>query len=233
MKKREEKNGKERITAVKEKRMAFIELAGYVLFMVWCTYEIYLIDTGGLWIGVLWYFFQLAIVILLVVKVDKQRLCDIGLKKPVFWDIPKGLLLGCCMFAAQQIPLLLMGMDYSAFAMAPDWGFMIGMSLYCFLCVGIVEELIFRGFILHKTQALCKSRVVCVGGNCLLFYAVHLFPLRFVFGEFYSIAVNTVLLCLYFYQSKNKSLVPLMIAHGFYDVLTSVALPIFVFWAKS
>lgn len=233
MKKREEKNGKKRITAVKEKRMAFIELAGYVLFMVWCTYEIYLIDTGGLWIGALWYIFQLAIVILLVVKVDKQRLCDIGLKKPVFWDIPKGLLLGCCMFAAQQIPLLLMGMDYSAFAMAPDQGFMMGMSVYYFLCVGVVEELIFRGFILHKTQALCKSRVVCVGINCLLFYAVHLFPLRFVFGEFYSIAVNTVLLCLYFYKSKNKSLVPLMIAHGFYDVLTSVALPIFVFWAKS
>lgn len=233
MKKREEKNGEERINAVKEKRMAFIELAGYVLFMVWCTYEIYLIDTGGLLIGALWYFFQLAIIVLLVVKADKQRLRDIGLKKPVFWDVPKGLLLGCCMFAAQQMPLLFMGMDYSAFAMAPDRGFMIGMSVYCFLCVGVVEELMFRGFILHKTQALCKSRVVCVGINCLLFYAVHLFPLRFVFGEFYSIAVNTVLLCLYFYKSKNKSLVPLMIAHGFYDVLTSVLLPVFVFGAKS
>lgn len=233
MKKREEKNGEERINAVKEKRMAFIELAGYVLFMVWCTYEIYLIDTGGLLIGALWYFFQLAIIVLLVVKADKQRLRDIGLKKPVFWDVPKGLLLGCCMFAAQQMPLLFMGMDYSAFAMAPDWGFMIGMSVYCFVCVGVVEELMFRGFILHKTQALCKSQGVCVGINCLLFYAVHLFPLRFVFGEFYSIAVNTVLLCLYFYQSKNKSLVPLMIAHGFYDVLTSVLLPVFVFWAKS
>ena len=69
-----------------------------------------------------------------------------------------------------------------------------------------------------------------MGINGLLFYAVHLFPLRFVFGEFYSIAVNTALLCLYFYKSKNKSLVPLMIAHGFYDVLTSVALPVFVFW---
>lgn len=230
MKKREEKNGEERITAVKEKRMAFIELAGYVLFMVWCTYVVSLIDTGGLLLGALAYFFQLAVTVFWVVKADKQRLCDIGLKKPVFWDIPKGLLLGCCMFAAQQIPLLLMGMDYSAFAMAPDRGFMIGMSLYCFLCVGVVEELMFRGFILHKTQALCKSRVVCVGMNGLLFYAVHLFPLRFVFGEFYSIAVNTVLLCLYFYKSKNKSLVSLMIAHGFYDVLTSVALPVFVFW---
>ena len=46
MKKREEKNGEERIAAVKEKRMAFIELAGYVLFMVWCTYVVSLIDTG-------------------------------------------------------------------------------------------------------------------------------------------------------------------------------------------
>lgn len=224
MKKREAKNGE-------EKRMAFLELAGYVLFMVWCTYVVSLIDAGGLLLGALAYFFQLAVTVLWVVKADRQRLWDIGLKKPVFWDIPKGLLLGCCMFAAQQLPLLLMGMDYSAFAMAPDWGYVVGTSLYCFLCVGVVEELMFRGFILHKTRVLYKSRILCVGMNGLLFYVMHLFPLRFVFGEFYSIAVNTVILCVYFFRSKDKSLVPLMIAHGLYDVLTSVALPVFVFYA--
>ena len=229
METKEGKSGK-MVLQRKEKIIAFAELAGYVLYVMWCTYDMHL-DKGGLWTGVLSYLFQFVITILLVVNADKQRICDIGLKRPVIWDIPKGLLLGCCMYAAQQLPLLLMGMDYSAYAMAPDWGYMIGMSLYCFLCVGVVEEVMFRGFILHKTQALCNSRAVCVGINIVLFYAVHLFPLRFVFGEFYSIAVNVVFLCVYFFRSKNKSLVPLIVAHGFYDVLTSVLLPVFVYWA--
>ena len=119
METKEGKSGK-MVLQRKEKIIAFAELAGYVLYVMWCTYNMHL-DTGGLWTGVLSYLFQFVITILLVVKADKQRICDIGLKRPVIWDIPKGLLLGCCMFAAQQLPLLLMGMDYSAYAMAPDW----------------------------------------------------------------------------------------------------------------
>ncbi|WP_418884311.1 CPBP family intramembrane glutamic endopeptidase [Anaerotignum propionicum] len=34
------------------------------------------------------------------------------------------------------------------------------MSLYCFLCVGVTEELIFRGFILPKTQELSNRKVI-------------------------------------------------------------------------
>lgn len=231
-----EKNGAVKIEGMTalgrvQKWKALAMLAGYFLFVMWCAYAMYAIDTGGLWLGALLYFVQFVVTVFLVMKVDKQPVLAIGLKKPLFWDIPKGLLLGCGMFTVQQLPLVLMGADYSGYAMEPDFGAMLGVSLYCFLCVGVVEELMFRGFILHKTQQIWKSRAVCVGVNIVLFYAVHLFPLRFVFGEFYSIAVNAVILCVYFYRSKRKSLVPLMVAHGFYDVMTSVALPVVVFYA--
>lgn len=188
-----------------------------------------ILKADGLWTGILAYLSSVLIIILYVTKAEQKPLAAIGLKKFSLSDIPSGLLLGFLLFVIQQIPLLMMKMDYSAFAYAPDWGSVIIMSLYCIFCVGLSEEIIFRGFILHKTQELCKIRVVAVIMNCLLFYAIHWRPSGFVFGEFFSTTVNTVILCIYYYKSKNKSIVPLIIAHGFYDILTSCLLPAFLF----
>lgn len=190
------------------------------------------LNADGLWVGILTYLMSAVVIVQYVVKIEKKPISYIGLKEPALSDIPKGLLLGVCMFAVQQIPLLLMRVDYSVFAAEPDWGNIIIMSLYCFLCVGLTEELIFRGFILQKTQELSNRKVIIVAINCLLFYAFHWPPVRFVFGEFFNITVNTLFLCIYFYKSKNKSIVPLMIAHGFYDILTAYLLPAFLYIAR-
>lgn len=70
-------------------------------------------DADGLWVGIASYVLSAAVVLLYVVKIEKKPVSYIGLKKPTFLDIPKGLLLGLGMFLVQQIPLLLMKMDYS------------------------------------------------------------------------------------------------------------------------
>lgn len=184
----------------------------------------------GLWVGILTYLVSSVILLGYVIMVEKKPIAYLGLKRPRLSDISKGLILGLCMFLVQQIPLLLMGMDYSVLAAAPDWGNIIRMSFYCFLCVGLTEELIFRGFILQKTQEICKAKTVIIAVNCFLFYAVHWPPVRFVFGEFFNIAVNTLFLCLYFYKSKNKSIVPLIVAHGFYDILAAYLLPVIIYY---
>lgn len=185
---------------------------------------------SNLLVGVLAYFIFGAILIFYVRKMEKAPLSSLGLKKIRFADVVKGLLLGICMFIAQQIPLLILKMDYSAYAMAPDPFYIIVMPLYCFFCVGLVEELIFRGFILQKTLAVCHSKTVSILINILLFYAVHFLPaMRFSFGEFYSIAVNVLFLSIYFLKSKDRTLIPLIVAHGFYDTLTSVLLPLFIY----
>lgn len=191
-----------------------------------------ILNADGLWVGILTYLSSAAVIVLYVVKIEKKPIAYVGLKKLAISDIPKGLLLGVCMFAVQQIPLLLMRVDYSVFAKEPDWGNIMIMSLYCFFCVGLTEELIFRGFILQKSQELSNRKVIIVAINCLLFYAFHWPPVRFVFGEFFNITVNTLFLCIYFYKSKNKSIVPLMIAHGFYDILTAYLLPAFLYIAR-
>lgn len=185
---------------------------------------------SNLLVGVLAYFIFGGSLIFYVKKIEKAPLSSLGLKTIRLSDIAKGLILGICMFIAQQIPLLILKMDYSAYAMAPDPVYIIVMSLYCFFCVGFVEELIFRGFILQKTLVICHSKTISILINIVLFYAVHLFPaMRFSFGEFYNIAVNVLFLSIFYFKSKDKTLIPLIVAHGFYDTLTSVLLPLFIY----
>ena len=186
----------------------------------------------GRWTGVPVYLLPCAALIFYVGKIKKRPLSSIGLKKFRLQDIPTGLLLGFGMFLIQQIPLLLMKIDYSVYAMQPDPDYIIGTSLYCFLYAGFAEELIFRGFILHRTLSVCRSKVLSVLINILLFYAAHFSAMQFVFGEFYNIATNVLILCICLFLSRRKSIVPLMIAHGFYDMLTSVLLPLFIFFGN-
>ncbi len=218
-----------------DKRKEILEvIMCFFLMIVWTVFIGWLemiFELNGLGLGVLAYLIPVLALIIYVLKIEKAPISSIGLDKICLPDIPKGLLLGFCMFVVQQIPLIIIKMDYSVYAMPPDLGYIVVMSLYCILCVGLMEELVFRGFILQKTQVVCSSKIISIGINILFFYAVHWSSMQFTFGEFYNIAVNVLLLCLYFFKSKRKSIIPLIIAHGFYDILTSVLLPILIFFS--
>ena len=185
---------------------------------------------GGLWIGVLSYWFPCAVIVLYILKAEKKPLSSFGLKRMKPRNILEGLGLGILMFIVQQIPLLIIGMDYSLLSMAPNAPYILMTTLYCFFCVGFAEELIFRGFLLQKTLDVCHIKWICVVINMILFYAIHWSSLPHGFGGFYSIAANVLILCIYYLSRKEKSLVPLMIGHGFYDTLVSVILPVFVYY---
>lgn len=218
------------------KKKAFLEIIFLFILMMILTAVINFsekfLHSAGRLDGVLFYLLPCAVILIYVSKVEKAPLASIGLTSFCFQDVSAGLLLGFCMFVVQQIPLLILKMDYSAYAIAPEPGYIITTSLYCFLCVGFAEELIFRGFILHKTLSVCPSKILSVAINILLFYAIHWSSMQFVFGEFYTLSTNVIILCVFLFCSKKKSLFPLMIAHGFYDILTSVILPVSVFLVR-
>lgn len=189
-------------------------------------------EGAGLFAGVLAYWIPCAVLIFYVLKVEKRPLSYLGLKPVRMRHILDGLGLGICMFIVQQIPLLLMKMDYSVYAMMPDAVYIVVMLFYCIFCVGFAEELIFRGFLLKKTLDIFPQKWVCVGINILFFYLIHWFTMQHTFGEFYNLATNVVILCIYLFRKKEGTIVPLVIAHGFYDVLTSVGLPVFAYLLK-
>ena len=57
----------------------------------------------GLWLGILTYWLSSIILILYILKVEKEPLSSIGLKRICFKNIFEGLGLGVVMFIAQQI----------------------------------------------------------------------------------------------------------------------------------
>ena len=183
----------------------------------------------GLWLGILTYWLPSIILILYILKVEKEPLSSIGLKRICFKNIFEGLGLGFVMFIAQQIPLLIMGIDYSVFSMKPDFFYILITTFYCFFCVGFAEELIFRGFLFKKTLDICRIKWISIVINIILFYVIHWTSLPHNFGGIYNIAINTLILCIYYLLRTEKTLIPLMVGHGFYDTLTSVILPIFIY----
>lgn len=184
----------------------------------------------SLWWGVAPYLVSTALILMYIKLVEKKPLSSIGLTRVSLPDVTMGLGLGLIMFVIQQIPLVALGIDYSIYAAPPDWSHILIMSIFCIVCVGLSEEIAFRGFILHKSNDLFNSKVIAVIINCLLFYMFHWPPVRFVFGEFFNTTLNTIILCIFLYRSKKKGIAPLIIAHGFYDILSSCLLPVVAYY---
>lgn len=189
-----------------------------------------LLHTDSLWMGVLAYAFIAVPILIYVSRVEKKPLSSIGLYRATVKDILIGVIIGIVMFSAQQVPLLIMGTNYQMFAAPPDWQRILIMSIFCIVCVGFTEELMMRGFILHKSMLLFNNRVLAVILNCIIFYMIHWPPIRFVFNEFFNITLNTLILCGYFFLSRKKSIVPLMVAHGVYDIITAYLLPVAAYY---
>lgn len=189
-----------------------------------------LLHTDSLWIGVLTYVCVAAPILMYISLVEKKPLSSIGLYRITINELLIGVVIGIVMFLVQQLPFLIMGVDYKMFAAPPDWQRIIVMSVYCIVCVGFTEELMLRGFILHKSMLLFNNKVLAVILNCIVFYIIHWPPIRFVFGEFFNATLNTLILCGYFFISRKRSIVPLMIAHGVYDIISAYLLPVAVYY---
>lgn len=180
------------------------------------------------WWGVVYFALTTLAILTYVVRMDKKPLRCIGLLPLTIHDIGVGVILGIILFCVQQIPMIAMGMDYKQFAAPPDWFQLLTSFVYILLCVGVGEEIAFRGFILHKSNELFRSKIIAICLNCVLFYMIHWPPIRFVFGEFFNTSLNTIIWSIYLFRSEKQSIVPLIISHGIYDIFISL-LPVIVY----
>jgi len=203
-------------------RLAF-EIIGcfVVLFMLktfseWLPPALNIADSR--WSGVAFFALTTLAILTYVVRVEKKPLRSIGLSRLTVHDLGAGVVLGIILFCVQQIPMLAMGIDYKQFAEPLNWHQLLASFVYILLCVGVGEEIAFRGFILHKSNELFSSKIISVLLNCVLFYMIHWPPIRFVFGEFFNTSLNTIIWSIYLFRSKKQSIVPLIIAHATFNI---------------
>lgn len=167
------------------------------------------------------YAIDILVVLFFVVKVDKEPVSSIGIRSISPMDILSGFLLGIILYLVQILPpVIFMHMDISGFTAPPQWLPLFFRFLFLLVTVGIGEELVFRGFLLHKLERLVSSKVIAVLFSCVLFYVFHLTK-AFVFDwtQVYSTFATTILLSTYWYKSKKRSIFPLIIAHAMLDLL--------------
>jgi len=97
--------------------------------------------------------------------------------------------------------------------------------LYFIIAIGLVEEFIFRGFLLSKIEKLTGSTVGAVIGSSILFGLFH-FLSGNVMQLFWTSMIGLIL-CTCRMKIKNCTLLSLIIAHGVYDALITVWLNVF------
>lgn len=156
-----------------------------------------------------------------VKKIDGESLQAVGLIPPVLSDLFGGIALGALLYLLQILPpVFFFHLDISQAGNTVDFPALIGSFLFLTITVGLPEELVFRGFLLHKSRQIFISVPLCISINCLLFSAVHLpKTLTLDWTQLYSAFLTSILLCCARLGSKRKSIYPMIIAHGLLDAL--------------
>ncbi|WP_053957491.1 CPBP family intramembrane glutamic endopeptidase [Inediibacterium massiliense] len=171
------------------------------------------------------YLINVSIIIFMVIKIDKESLQVVGFTKISILDITGGFILGIVLYLMQILPpIFFMHIDISSFGNQPNFTAILLRFLFLAITVGLGEELVYRGYFLHKLENVFSSQLLVVCLNCMLFYGSHLTKIfQFNITEVYSTFLTTILLCTYFYLSKKRSIIPLIIAHAVLDTLMGKA----------
>lgn len=167
------------------------------------------------------YAIDILLILFFIKRIDHQPLSRIGLKRISWLDLLGGFVLGLVLYLVQMLPpILFMQMDIRQFVEPPQWFPFFLRFLFLMITVGLGEELVFRGFFLYKLERIFHHKTVVVLLNALLFYIIHLTK-GFVFDwtHVYSTFATTIVLSIYFYRSKKRSIFPLIVAHAMLDLL--------------
>ncbi|MBQ7783010.1 MAG: CPBP family intramembrane metalloprotease [Oscillospiraceae bacterium] len=168
-------------------------------------------------------YWLIALIPIIVMAVNKDKPADYGLKKE---NIGKQAVIGLAIGAAMSVVLTLMPHllgfgEY--FSSDKNYRFLWQFAyefIYCISAVGIVEELVFRGFIYKKIERISGMTWAAVLGSSVLFGAFHIFG-----GNIYQMLMTAgigAFLCFCRLKIKDCSLLSLVIAHGVYDALITV-----------
>lgn len=160
-----------------------------------------------------------ATVIVYALFIERQPLASIGLKRPT-WKTPVFGLIGAVALIASFMlsyavifPMLDLGINQEATATitsAPIW-----FQTLLFLRAAVVEEIIYRGYVIERVEMLTRSRWLAAGVSIIAFTATHLAywgPAQLIVVVFGAI----IFALLYLWR---RDLVTNMIAHFIADAV--------------
>ena len=126
------------------------------------------------------------------------------------------------MFIAQQIPLLIMGMDYSLFSMKPDFFYILITTFYCFFCVGFSEELIFRGVLISFFQKKFRDFRVSIYLSALLFGISYYLATHDIGQAAYFFVLGIIFGYLRIQEPEKFTLFSLILAHFLFNIFSNL-----------
>ena len=173
-------------------------------------------------------YWLIAIVPMIIMFLAKDSLKDYGFTKDhLIQQIGIGILIALCLsFLFTVLPHLAgkgdwvnNGHDYEFL-----WQFLYDF-LYYILAIALVEEFIFRGFLLQKLKQITNSSLVAILGSSILFGLFHLASGNII--QLFTTTILGIILALCKERIKNCTLLSVIIAHGVYDALITVWLWVF------
>lgn len=89
--------------------------------------------------------------------------------------------------------------------------------VYAIFGVALADELVFRGYLLHKLHEIKNSRWFAIIISSILFGVLHIFNGNLI--QVIITAIMGLLYCIFKVKFKGCTLLSLIIAHGLYDAM--------------
>ncbi len=173
-------------------------------------------------------YWVIAVVPLCIMIFGKDKLADYGFaKERIALQVFVGVMIGVCMSCIfTLIPHLVGKSDWvdNGHHYQYLWQFVYDF-LYFIVAIGLVEEFVFRGFLLNKLEKLTGSTMGAAVVSSVLFGLFHALSGNVM--QLFWTAIIGFILCMCKLKIKNCTLLSLIIAHGVYDALITVWLNVF------
>ncbi len=173
-----------------------------------------------------------SVILVKTIVIDKLNLQSIGI---TFNNLPKKVLVGfvisiCQMAVYLSILVFVFGLSPDVVVMGREKmsvGAAVLKTLYYVLFVGVAEEAIYRGYFFTKLNSAFRNKVFVVLFISVLFSCSHLVNMQIV--QLVETLIVSSIYCVLRYNFKDKSITPLIIAHGIFNSLP-IWLGILFFW---
>lgn len=163
-----------------------------------------------------WLLFLIPAILMIM---NKEKLSSIGFKKErIPLQIGIGVLLAVSMSLVFTVFPILLGFKemVGSTYYTQVWKFVYEF-IYAIFGVGLVEELIFRGYIFKKLLEIKDAKWFAIIISSVLFGIFHIFNGNII--QVFMTAFLGFLFCIFREKIKGCSLISLIIAHGMYDAM--------------